>query len=154
MHYISPKDVSFEGLQFSEGTCSSAASGWLETIGMDKLSHTPGTDGVVGSGNATTGSPVNSPAGYHDKISTGYFAPGDTSPYNGKVVPAYATGDFLWPIPWRFRVPGTANWIPIGTANQHFTSSSTGSATAEKADSGQVTTQAADPDSTPPGWTW
>ena len=145
--YIGPKDVSFKNLQFSEATCQSTASGWLKDVGFDNYTHIPGADAVVGAGNASYGSYVSP-----DKIYSGHMAPGDPKFVGTGVAPAYAPGNFNWPIPWRYRIPGTSDWIQITIANQHFTSDATGAAMGEKAGSEQVTTNAADATSIPPGF--
>lgn len=159
--FVYPKDVSFKGLRWSEGTCAGAASGWLRDVGLNNWPHTPGGEGSVGAGDATLGCMVTWPAGvvttdiFKDRITTGALAPGDTSYYTSHpIVPTYAEGAFNWPIPHRYALTDQPDpdWIEYVKANHHMTSDAAGTAMIEKLGSSQVTKALTAVSSTPPGF--
>ncbi len=129
--FIDPKDVSFLGVRFGEGTVLGVvtpAGSFLS--GRSGLPHPVGVLTPGGLGNAATGTPV---------LGT------DNIEHVGGVTPSTVLGvnicgdsDFLWAIPWQFSVAGGPR-VPFAggfTANQHLTSTLSCNATVEKASSG------------------
>lgn len=127
--FVDPKDVSFQGVTFGEGTVPSVISGaFLAPLAGP---HGVNTFGAAHGGNSVTGTPVSPP---QDQIFSGSLAP--TGSFFG--FPTCGTGDFLWAIPWEFQVVGGVRTpFPGGfTANHHATSSFFCDATIEKAGAG------------------
>ena len=130
--FVDPKDVSFQGVVFGEGTVASVvtpAGSFLSPFAG--LVHPANTFGAAHGGNATTGTPVSPPV---DNITTGELAP----TANPLGVPVCGTSDFLWAIPWEFSVAGGPRTGFAGgfTANHHMTSSFLCDASIEKAGAG------------------
>jgi hypothetical protein len=136
--FIDPKDVSFQGVFFSEGAVAGVVtppgsflarrSGLMHPANP----HSPGLGG-----NAATGTPLQGRDGiwfYGDGRG------GQLSPVNILGVPMCGPSDFLWAIPWLFSVPGGPPTPFAGgfTANQHLTSNVLCHATVEKAGAGPV----------------
>jgi len=92
--YLLPRDVSFDELQWSEGSCTADADGYLAEFDGDK--HPEGDWFEIGPGNITNGCHVMN---MHDKITIYYENQN------------WAKGDFKWYIPWRI---GYCNQL-IGT---------------------------------------
>jgi hypothetical protein len=128
--FLRPTDVSFAEATFQEGTAIAVASGYLSSANGQV--HPVGSVITLGPGNAATGSQLNG----FDTVQT------DTLP------PPFAVGDFLWAIPWRFGVTGTAPSAVFTTANHHETADATGRATIEKKGAGPFSRVPADPTST------
>lgn len=127
--FVDPKDVSFQGVVFGEGTVSSVITGsfLLPLAGV----HPVNTFGPGHGGNAATGTPVSPPP---DGIFSGSRGPA------GSVggVPFCGVSDFLWAIPWEFSVAGGPRTPFAGgfTANHHAASTATCDATIEKGGAG------------------
>jgi outer membrane protein OmpA-like peptidoglycan-associated protein len=113
--FVDPRDVSFRGVEFGEGTVASVITGtfFAPFAGI----HGVNTFGLAPGGNSVTGTLLGLP----DGIFSGSRGPVAT--VLGASV--CGTSDFLWAIPWEFRVPGGARTrFPRGfTANHHATSS-------------------------------
>jgi hypothetical protein len=127
--FVDPRDVSFQGVVFGEGTVISVvtpAGGFQSPFAG--LAHPVNTFGPAHGGNATTGTPVSPPV---DNITTGQLAP--TGSLFG--APTCGSADFLWAIPWEFSVAGGAR-TPFATANHHATSTFFCNATIEKGGAG------------------
>jgi len=61
--------------------------------------------------------------------------------------PPFSVGDFLWAIPWQFKV-GSGALTTFTTLNHHSTADATGKATIEKGGAGRYSKNASDPTST------
>jgi outer membrane protein OmpA-like peptidoglycan-associated protein len=104
--FIDPKDVSFRGVVFSEGTTTAIVTGsFLSVFGTF---HTPGSPVAGGGGNLATGTQLLGT----DRIFTGSRSPTLTFPTN-----VCGGSTFLWQIPWSFSVGGSTA-PPFDTANQ------------------------------------
>jgi hypothetical protein len=128
--FIDPRDVSFQGVVFGEGSVPAVVSpvgSFLSTFGG--LVHPTNTFGPAHAGNAATGTRVSPPV---DNIFSGGLAPAGTLPLFG---PVCGTSDFLWAIPWEFSVAGGPR-TPFATANHHATSTVWCHARIEKAGAG------------------
>ena len=128
--FIDPKNVSFQGVVFGEGTVAGVvtpAGSFLS--GRSGLVHPANTHGPGLGGNATTGTPVSQDGIWHV---------GGVSPGSIFGVPICGASDFLWAIPWVFSVAGGPRTPFAGgfTANQHLTSTLLCHATVEKAGAG------------------
>ncbi|WP_437934764.1 hypothetical protein [Sorangium sp. So ce341] len=102
--YLLPKDVSFENVEINEGVVYSTATGSFDTAGWNNLRHPEWPSWAsVGGGTDATGSLVQGPnfvgGVYFDYI------------YSGSLPSACPPGDFVWRIPWRFRVNGGAEKV-------------------------------------------
>jgi len=127
--FVDPRDVSFQGVVFGEGTVAAVvtpAGSFLSA--RAGLVHPVNTFGPAHGGHATTGTPVSPP---QDNIATA-----------GGVIPRTVLGvnfcgdsDFLWAIPWEFSVAGGPR-TPFATANHHVTSTLLCDATIEKGGAG------------------
>jgi outer membrane protein OmpA-like peptidoglycan-associated protein len=130
--FVDPKDVSFQGIVFGEGTVISVVTpaGSFQSP-FAGLAHPVNTFGPGHAGNAITGTPVSPPV---DNITTGQLAP--TGTLLG--LPTCGVSDFLWAIPWEFSVAGGPRTPFAGgaTANHHATSTFFCNATIEKAGAG------------------
>jgi outer membrane protein OmpA-like peptidoglycan-associated protein len=132
--FVDPKDVSFQGVVFGEGSVAAVVTppgSFLFAAGNGQV-HPTNTFGPGHAGNATTGTPVSPP---QDQISgSGLVATGKFAGF-----PTCGTGsDFLWAIPWEFQV-GTGARTPFAggfTANHHMTSTFFCAATIEKGGAG------------------
>lgn len=111
---VSPGGVSYAGVTFREGPAVAVATGWL--------AFKNGQAHAVGAVHTITGTRV-------DCVDT--VASGQKSP-----PPAYAVGDFLWPIPWQCSTDGGTTWTQIVIANHHETCSVAGVASISKAGAG------------------
>jgi len=94
--FIDPKDVSFQGVVFGEGSVAgvvtgSFLSGWAGTV------HPANTHGPGLGGNATTGTPVSQ---------DGVWMWGGVTPGSFFGIPTCGASSFLWAIPWEFSVAG------------------------------------------------
>ena len=130
--FFDPRDVSFRGVMFGEGTVASVVTPTGSFLSpFAGLSHPVGGLGPGGGGNATTGTPFLGV----DSITTGQLAPAGTVPLLG---PFCGASDFLWAIPWEFSVAGGPRTPFAGgaTANHHATSTFFCNATIEKAGAG------------------
>jgi hypothetical protein len=130
--FVNPKDVSFQGVVFGEGTAAGVvtpAGSFLSSFAG--VVHPVNTFGPGHAGNATTGTPVSPPP---DGIWMHSVAP--TGTVLG--VPICGASDFLWAIPWEFSVAGGPRTRFAGgsTANHHVTSTILCDATIEKAGAG------------------
>ncbi|MGZ4976107.1 MAG: hypothetical protein ACXV8O_03045 [Methylobacter sp.] len=119
---VSPSGVSYAGVTFREGAAVATATGWL--------AFKNGQVHAVGAACTITGTSVNG----IDTVSSGQKSP----------PPAYAVGDFLWPIPWECSTDGGTTWSQIVIANHHETCSAAGVAAISKAGAGPFTKNAAD----------
>jgi hypothetical protein len=119
---VSPGGVSYAGVTFREGAATAVATGWL--------AFKNGQAHAVGAACTITGTTVNG----IDTVSSGQKSP----------PPAYAAGDFLWPIPWQCSTDGGTTWTQIVIANHHETCSAAGVAAISKAGAGPFTKNAAD----------
>jgi len=127
--FIDPRDVSFQGVVFGEGTVTAVVTppgSFLSPFAG--AVHPVNTFGPAHGGNATTGTPVSPPV---DNIFNTGLAP--TGSLLG--VPTCGTSDFLWAIPWEFSVAGGAR-TPFATANHHVTSTFLCDGTIEKGGAG------------------
>jgi outer membrane protein OmpA-like peptidoglycan-associated protein len=127
--FLDPRDVSFQGVVFGEGTVVSVvtpAGGFQAPFAG--LAHPVNTFGAAHGGNATTGTPVSPPV---DNITTGQLNP------SGSLfgVATCGAADFLWAIPWEFSVAGGPR-TQFAVANHHATSSLFCEATIEKGGAG------------------
>ena len=124
--FIDPRDVSFQGVLFGEGTATSVVTPPGSFFGVP-LFHAANTFGLAHGGNATTGTPVSPP---EDQIS-------NQGPPSGSLfgVPTCGVSDFLWAIPWEFSVAGGPR-TRFTTANHHATASLFCDATIEKSGAG------------------
>jgi hypothetical protein len=127
--FVDPRDVSFQGVVFGEGTVPAvvAPSGSFLS-GFAGLVHPLNTFGPAHGGNATTGTPVSPPV---DNIFSGSRAPATTL----AGVPLCGVSDFLWAIPWEFSVAGGPR-TRFAIANHHATSNLLCNASIEKAGAG------------------
>lgn len=130
--FVDPKDVSFQGVVFGEGTVAGVvtpAGSFLSPFAG--LVHPLNTFGPGHGGNATTGTPVSPPV---DNITTGQLP--STGTFLG--LPTCGASDFLWAIPWEFSVAGGPRTPFAGgfTANHHQTSTFFCNATIEKGGAG------------------
>jgi outer membrane protein OmpA-like peptidoglycan-associated protein len=131
--FVDPKDVSFQGVVFGEGTKAGVVkpAGSFMTLGpitFAGIVHPANTFGPAHGGNAVTGTRVSPPP---DNIFSGARAP--TGSLFG--LPTCGASDFLWAIPWEFSVAGGPR-TPFTTANHHQTSTFFCNATIEKAGAG------------------
>jgi outer membrane protein OmpA-like peptidoglycan-associated protein len=112
--FVDPRDVSFQGVVFGEGTVASVVTGSFQ----GSFVHPVNTFGPGHAGNAVTGTPVSPPV---DNIVSERKGPAGTAPLIG---PFCGASDFLWAIPWEFSVAGGARTPFAGgfTANHHVTS--------------------------------
>lgn len=95
--FILPRDISFRGIVFSEGTATSVVTGSFQSrwAGLVHGANAQGT----GQGGTATGTPL---AGVGpDGVSTGTIVPGSVLG-----IPFCGTSTFTWPIPWQFSVSG------------------------------------------------
>jgi outer membrane protein OmpA-like peptidoglycan-associated protein len=130
--FVDPRDVSFQGVVFGEGTVNSVVSPAGSFMSpFAGLAHPVNTFGPGHAGNATTGTPVSPPV---DNITTGQLP--STGTFLG--FPTCGASDFLWAIPWEFSVAGGPRTRFAGgfTANHHATSSFFCNATIEKGGAG------------------
>ena len=126
--FADPRDVSFRGVEFGEGTVASVITGTFLTVFA--ATHGVNSFGLAGGGNSVTGTTISPPP---DGIFSGGRGP--VSIVAG--VPICGVSDFLWAIPWDFRVPGGARTRIRGfTANHHATSNLTCQARIEKGGAG------------------
>jgi outer membrane protein OmpA-like peptidoglycan-associated protein len=94
--FIDPKEVSFRGVVFTEGTTTATVTGSFLSV-FPKL-HTPGSPVAGGGGNLATGTQL---VGF-DRIFTGSRLPTTSFPFN-----ICGGSDYLWRIPWSFSVSGS-----------------------------------------------
>jgi hypothetical protein len=128
--FIDPKDVSFLGVNFGEGSVAGVVTpaGSFLSARHGRV-HPANVHGPGGLGNITTGTPVSQDGVAH----AGGVTPTGTAPHQ-----ICGTSDFLWAIPWQFWI-GTGARAPFAggfTANQHLTSTISCNATVEKAGGG------------------
>jgi GT2 family glycosyltransferase len=126
--FLRPTDVSFGSILVQEGTASGIGSGYL--VGSNGIVHPVGPLIAVSGGNSTTGSQLI----------------GFDTVQSEELGPPFTTGDFLWPIPWRFQV-GTAPISTFTTANHHETADGVGTATIAKKGAGPFSRVPSDPTS-------
>jgi outer membrane protein OmpA-like peptidoglycan-associated protein len=124
--FVGPRDVSFQGVVFGEGTVAGVVTPPGSFLGPSSV-HPANTFGPAHGGNATTGTPVSPPP---DRIATARPASGS---FLGR--PTCGASDFLWAIPWEFSVAGGPR-TRFGTANHHETSSFFCNATIDKGGAG------------------
>jgi hypothetical protein len=130
---FSPHNVSFRGLIFREGTCQARASGFFRRF--DGLVHPNGDPFEIGGGNQQTGCQLSVP----DSVR---MAPDLTASPPITLGPPYETGDFLWEIPWYYRV-GSGSETRFAVAHQHAIAEPSGRCSIEKKGSGLVRCDAA-----------
>jgi glycosyltransferase involved in cell wall biosynthesis len=114
--FLRPTNVSFHRITMNEGggpTVTAVSSGFLTPL--DSPAHAVGADVPVGPGNLANGCQVLGvdTVGHID-------LPGP-----------FSVGDFLWAIPWQFKVGGGAS-TTFTTANHHTTADAAGTATISK----------------------
>jgi peptidoglycan hydrolase-like protein with peptidoglycan-binding domain len=124
--FLEPKNVSFNGAEFAEGEAFATADGFLKKLNGER--HPPSAPGPIGSGNSTTGCKVVNP----DRV------------FNGTIPPPFSKGDFLWEIPWQWRV-GSSALTQFAQAKHHATADENGRATLEKKGAGPFAVNAGDP---------
>lgn len=112
--FLRPTDVSFRALQIKEGRTTAVASGFLAS--RNGRVHPEGSWFDVLAGNSTTGCQIDSV----DSVQTADL-PGP-----------FSDGDFLWRIPWIYRVGRSGAEVQFTIADQHSTSDSAGTATIQK----------------------
>jgi hypothetical protein len=130
--FLRPKTVSFMFMEFREDggpAVTAVASGYL--ISGNGKQHDVGDFLIVGPGNSARGSKVNT----LDMVGGGPFPP------------PFSAGDFLWAIPWQFRVASSAP-DTFTTANHIMTADAAGTATVEKKGAGPFRRVPSDPTST------
>lgn len=129
--FVEPKHVSFKGVEFGEAAATAVvkpAGSFLTPVAGQV--HPADNFGVGGGGNATTGTPLVP----HDRVEASGLMPTGTA--SGS--PTCGVSDFLWAIPWEFKVgrgPRTAFEAGF-TAMHHATSTLSCDATIEKAGAG------------------
>jgi outer membrane protein OmpA-like peptidoglycan-associated protein len=128
--FVDPKDVSFQGVVFGEGTVAGAVTGSFLS-GRAGLVHPANTFGPGHAGNAATGTPVSPPV---DNIATA----GGVAPTRAFGIDFCGVSTFLWAIPWEFSVAGGPRTPFAGgfTANHRIVSSLLCTATIDKAGAG------------------
>lgn len=126
--FVDPRDVSFRGVVFGEGTVTSIVTGaWYGP----PVVHGVNTFGPGRGGNRTTGTPVSPPS---DQIA-------NHGPRTGNALGIPFCGGaggstFLWAIPWEFSVAGGPRTRMVRRAN-HFATMSFGcNATIQKGGAG------------------
>jgi len=126
--FVDPRDVSFLGVVFGEGTVASVVTGSFQ----GSFVHPVNTFGPGHAGNAATGTPVSPPV---DNIVSERRGPAGTVPLFG---PFCGASDFLWAIPWEFSVAAGPRTPFAGgfTANHHVTSTFSCEARIEKGGAG------------------
>ena len=112
--FLRPTDVSFRALQIQEGRTTAVADGFLQS--RNGVVHPEGSWFDVLRGNNTTGCQIDS----LDSVRTADL-PGP-----------YSDGDFLWRIPWNYRVGTSGAAVQFTTADQHATADASGTATIQK----------------------
>ena len=116
--FVRPRDVSFQGVIFGEGTVASVVTpaGSYQS-GRHGVVHPTNTFGPGHAGNATTGTPVSPPV---DNIRS--VRGGASGSLFGMPTCGNGTSDFLWAIPWEYQVGAGARRRFAGgfTANHHF----------------------------------
>ena len=125
--FLRPTDVSFRALQVREGRTTAVASGFL--AGRNGVVHPEGSWFDVLAPNNTTGCKIDS----LDSVRTADL-PGP-----------YSDGDFLWRIPWQYRVGTSGTEVQFTIADQHATSDGAGTATIQKIGSPVFSKAPADP---------
>jgi len=132
--FILPRDVSFQGVAFSEGTVAAVVtpSGSFLFAGRNGIMHPANSHGVGLGGNITTGTPLTA--------QDGVWAWGGVTPRNVMGVSFCGNSHFLWSIPLFFSVSGGPLTPFAGgfTSDQHFWSHLFCGATAEKEGAGPV----------------
>jgi outer membrane protein OmpA-like peptidoglycan-associated protein len=128
--FIRPADVSFQGVEFGEGTTTGVVTGSFLS-GRSGIVHPASHFGPGGGGNATTGTPL-APA------QDGIWTWGGVTPGSFMGIPTCGVSTFLWAIPWLFTVTGGAATPFAGgfTANHRVVSSLFCTATIDKAGAG------------------
>jgi len=126
--FVDPRDVSFRGVEFGEGTVPSVITGTFLSVFAG--AHPVNSFGFAPGGNSVTGTLLGLPDGAFS---------GSRGPARIVVgIPLCGDSDFLWAIPWEFRVVGGARTPFAGgfRANQHWTSNLLCEARIEKAGAG------------------
>ena len=128
--FFLPKDVSFSNIETREDAAVGVGIGFYEFL--NGKVHDLGTWVPLGACNITTGCTDF----VDDTIQSGAFGP---------PLHPYQTGDFLWPIPWDYRV-GTGPAVPIPgfSADHHQTADAAGKCCIAKAGAGPFCKNAAD----------
>jgi outer membrane protein OmpA-like peptidoglycan-associated protein len=128
--FVDPKNVSFQGVVFGEGTVTAVVTGRAFSAFVGDV-HQVNTFGPAHGGNATTGTPVSPPV---DNIMNS----GGVAPHSLLGVNICGSADFLWAIPWEFSVAGGPRTAFAGgfTANHHVTCTTFCNATIEKGGAG------------------
>lgn len=114
--FLRPTNVSFNRITFNEGGgpgVTAVSSGFLTPL--DSPVHAVGPDIPVGRGNLANGCQV-----------LGFDTVG-----HGDLPGPFSVGDFLWAIPWQFKVGGGAS-TTFTTANHHTTADAAGTAVISK----------------------
>jgi hypothetical protein len=126
--FIDPKDVSFRGVVFNEGTVAGVVTGTFLSSRAG-LAHPVSVFGAGGGGNATTGTPV---------AQDGIWFWGGVSPTSILGVQFCGVSSFVWAIPWEFSVAGGPRSPFAGgfTVNQRIVSNTLCHATIDKAGAG------------------
>lgn len=128
--YLTPKDVSFQNLQFREGFTTAVATGYLAV--WNGKQHQTGSWMSIGPGNINTGCRVYT----IDAVRSGTLGP------------PYSAGDFIWQIPWEFRVGSSGSPVYSFFRNHHaYSLDASGTAYIEKAGAGPFSKKASDPTS-------
>jgi hypothetical protein len=129
--FMLPTDVSFNGIQWREGTGTTVASGTLS--GLDGNVHPFGSWMTIANGNIATGCQVNTV----DSVSTSTSSPSGFGPFTDW------TGLQVWPIQWEYQAPGGAVQ-PLVIAFHICSIDSAGKATISKAGAGPFSRVVAD----------
>jgi GT2 family glycosyltransferase len=130
--HLMPKDVSFINMHMREGTVNATASGYLAPLAVPPIgTHPIGPDLSCTGGNITTGTKVSA----IDTI------------FSGQLPPPFSVGDFVWAIPWEYRV-GSSAFRRFTTANHHATAAINGRAEITKKGAGPFSRLPSDPTST------
>jgi hypothetical protein len=104
--FIDPKDVSFRGVVFTEGTTTAIVTGSFLAV-FGKL-HTPGSPVPGGGGNLARGTQL---------LGTDQIFSGSRSPTVTFLTNICGGSTFLWRIPWSFSVSGSPSAL-FDTADQ------------------------------------
>jgi outer membrane protein OmpA-like peptidoglycan-associated protein len=133
--FVFPEDVSFLGINFTEGTVAGVVTppGSFLSGRNGLIHHGAATPVTGGLGNAITGTPL-APA------QDGIWSFGGVTPRVIAGISLCGDSTFLWAIPWRFQV-GSGAVTPFAggfTADQIITSDLFCNATAQKAGAGPV----------------
>jgi len=123
--FILPRDVSYQGVAFSEGATTATVTGSF-LAGWAGDPHHANPQGTGAGGNSTTGTPLTGVG------PDGMWLWGGVSPTTILGITICGNSTYTWPIPWRYQV-GTGTVHRFATVNHVVRSSLGCSATLTKA---------------------